>query len=551
MLTHLAHNLWLGACLPGSYAFRRALRDVAGVQWAVLRQLLRQNATSRYGRVYDFASITSVAEYQRRVPLVDYDHLRPAIEQIAAGVQGVLTSERVLLLEPTSGSSAATKLIPYTAGLQASFQRALSPWLADLLLHDPQVRRGRAYWQVTPLAQQEQRSSGGLPIGFAEDSAYLGGLQQSLSGLVLATPPGLARLASLETLRYVTLLALLRCADLSLISVWNPTFLSLLLERLAPWGEQLVRDLAQGTLSPPEPLTPALAARLGRWLRPDPQRAALVQQALKAAPSAPELHRMLWPRLRLVSCWADGYAARSAYSLARNLPQAILQPKGLIATEGFVSFPLLKQPGAALALRSHFFEFLPSCGGEARLAHQLALGASYEVVISTAGGLYRYRLYDQVEVVGHLGACPLLRFQGKNNLVADWFGEKLNEQHVRSALEALFSRYAITPSFAMLACNTSLHPPAYTLYLEAAIAPALQPSLAHALEQQLQQNIHYRYCRNLGQLGPLRIFKIHHGAQNAYLTACQRHGQRSGDIKALALHRYDGWETIFVPEGSV
>lgn len=551
MLTHLAHNLWLGACLPDYYAFRRALHAVAGVQWAVLRDLLRRNAASRYGRAHGFASITSVAEYQRRVPLVDYDQLRPAIEQIAAGAQAVLTSEAVRLLEPTSGSSAATKLIPYTVGLQASFQRAISPWLADLLLHEPQVRRGRAYWQVTPLAQQKRRSSGGLPIGFAEDSAYLGGLQQRLSGLVLATPPALALLDSIETLRYVTLLALLRCGDLRLISVWNPTFLSLLLERLVPWGEQLVRDLARGTLCPPEALPPTMAARLGHWLRPDPQRAALVHMALQAAPSAPELHRMLWPHLRLVSCWADGYAARYAHSLAQSLPQAMLQPKGLIATEGFVSFPLLNQAGAALALRSHFFEFLPVAGGQPRLAHQLALGESYEVVLSTAGGLYRYRLYDLVEVVGHLAACPLLRFQGKRNLVADWFGEKLNEQHVRAALDALFSRYAIDPSFAMLACNTSLHPPAYMLYLEAVITPDIQPTLAQALEQQLEQNIHYRYCRSLGQLGPLRIFKIHSGAQNAYLAACQRHGQRSGDIKMLALHRRDGWETIFAPEGSV
>ena len=48
---------------------------------------------------------------------------------------------------------------------------------------------------------------------------------------------------------------------------------------------------------------------------------------------------------------AAGYAAR----LARLLPQARLQPKGVLATEGFVSFPLAGHPGHALSLGSHFF----------------------------------------------------------------------------------------------------------------------------------------------------------------------------------------------------
>jgi hypothetical protein len=57
--------------------------------------------------------------------------------------------------------------------------------------------------------------------------------------------------------------------------------------------------------------------------------------------------------------------------------------------------------------------------------------------------------------------------------------------------------------------------------------------------------MHYRYCRELGQLGPLRIFRISAGANNAYLAECRRRGQRIGDIKPLALHRQDGWETVF------
>jgi len=42
-----------------------------------------------------------------------------------------LTEEPVLLLEPTSGSTSAKKLIPYTRGLQREFSSAIGKWLWD------------------------------------------------------------------------------------------------------------------------------------------------------------------------------------------------------------------------------------------------------------------------------------------------------------------------------------------------------------------------------------------------------------------------------------
>ena len=58
------------------------------------------------------------------------------------------------------------------------------------------------------------------------------------------------------------------------------------------------------------------------------------------------LGEALWPRLVLVSCWADAAASDSAASLRRRLPHARLQPKGLLATEGVVSLPLLAGAGS-------------------------------------------------------------------------------------------------------------------------------------------------------------------------------------------------------------
>ena len=473
-MLHIAANaLWYLLCVPESLAFHRARRDVAGSQRELLLRLLRRNADTDFGRRHGFGSIRSAAEYQARVPLSTYDDYREAIARIGADERAVLTRDRVLLLELTSGSTAPTKLIPYTAALKAEFGRAVAPWIVDLYSHQLPLFTGQAYWSVTPVTRRNERTPGGIPVGFEEDSEYFGRLQGALIRSIQAVPPLVRLIDDMDAFRYVTLLFLLRSRALTLISVWNPTFLILLVNRLAGWWPRLAGDISRGTLSPPTPLAPDLQAQLTSLLRPDPRRAAEIRAAATVHGETGALHARLWPRLRLVSCWADGHAERYAAELARLFPQARLQGKGLLATEGVVSFPLTGYAGAALALRSHFFEFLPAdaqqgsvTGDLPVLAHQLETGGCYAVVLTTGGGLYRYQLHDLVEITGRHGACPLLRFLGKGSHISDHFGEKLNERHVQGALDTLLARFAVAAAFAMVALEGADGGPAYTLFIE-------------------------------------------------------------------------------------
>ncbi len=541
MFTYVANSLWLLACLPEAHAFRQAQRDVAGTQHRLLLRLLHQNADTVIGRRYRFAHIRSIADYQARVPLSTYADYQEAIEHIGRGKPGVLTRDPVLLLEPTSGSTAATKYIPYTAALRAEFERAIAVWIADLFTHDPRLMAGAAYWSVSPVAYDNRYTVGGIPIGFEDDRAYLGRMQQWLAQAILAVPSTVRLIHDMDTLRYVTLLALLRRRDLALISVWNPTFLTLLVRNLSAWGLRLAIDIAEGTLTPPTPLAPQVKASCARSHYPDAQRAGEVYAALCNSNNPALLHTQLWPHLRLISCWADAQAALCVPPLAQSFPQAQIQGKGLIATEGFVSIPLVGQSGAALAVRSHFFEFLPTDGGTARLAHELETGGRYAVVLTTAGGLYRYQLYDLVEVSGWQYTCPLLRFVGRSNGCVDWFGEKLHEQHVRAALAGLLTQYTITPDFVMLTCAEYGDQHAYTLLIEADSVPDhMLCQLARDLDAALATNYHYRYCRDLGQLAALRVRRVVDGHER-YLAATIARGQRAGDIKPPLLRQGAGW----------
>ncbi|MDQ6802466.1 MAG: GH3 auxin-responsive promoter family protein [Acidobacteriota bacterium] len=452
MICGLANSLWLAGCLPELARFRRATTHVREEQEKILFRFLR--GESDFAKQHDFSSIKTIRDYQQAVPLRRYEDFQPWIDRIAAGEKNVLTPERVDLFEPTSGSSGATKLIPYTASLQREFQRGIRAWIADLFLHDPQLMLGPAYWSVSPPVAR-RKTDGGIPIGFDDDSAYVGGWQRRLVQKVTVKTP---------------------TSDVRLISIWNPTFLSLQADRL-----------------------PAL------------------------------------PNLRVISCWTDANAAAPATHLAKLFPHAKIQGKGLIATEGFISFPMNGHEGTALAIRSHFLEFIPLGSETALLADELDAGQQYAVVITTGGGLYRYQLDDVIEVAGRIGQCPLIRFVGRQGLVSDWFGEKLNEAFVAGVLRESLRN---APSFAMLACDTDI--PAYVLYIDGDIPD----EAAEDIDTRLRRAFHYDYARFLGQLQPLRICRVERGAE-AYQQFCIRSGQQAGDIKPLALDRRNGWSRVF------
>ena len=185
------------------------------------------------------------------------------------------------------------------------------------------------------------------------------------------------------------------------------------------------------------------------------------------------------------------------------------------------------------------------------LAHQLALGHEYVVIVTTGGGLYRYRLGDVILVTGFVGQCPVVIFRRREKKVVDLFGEKLSEEFVSEMLANEFASREIHSTFAMLAPATEGTDTSYVLYV--AFANDDRPdaeelrALVHSLESRLSAAYHYGYARRLGQLSPLRLFVVDHGTDPTgdYLRACAARGKRLGDIKSTVLHSATDWSLLF------
>ncbi len=302
------------------------------------------NTNSQYGRAHGFDRVFSVRDWQNRVPVVGYDELEPWVQRASCGERNVLTAEPVRVFERTSGSTAPNKLVPYTNTLLAEFAAATGPWLHDLYTSLPALRGASGYWSISPAMRGPERTPGGVPIGFADDTQYFGSLARMALRRTLAVPPAVARLQDMEAWSMATARHLVASANLGLVSIWHPSFFTLLLRTI----EARLDELLGG-------LTPRRAADV---------RARLGRYALGEA---------LWPRLALVSCWADGASADALPALRRYVPHARVQPKGLLATEGVVSFPLLHgdESHEVAAVAGHFLEFvdLEHPKSRLRLAH--------------------------------------------------------------------------------------------------------------------------------------------------------------------------------------
>lgn len=515
---------WLAASLPEYRRFKRAAKNLERTQRDRLRHYLRRNADTAFGLQHNFAGINSWEAFSEQVPVRDYDDFEPWITRIAAGELKVLTHDPVRLFEPSSGSSGPAKLIPYTQSLQREIRNGVAVWSAHNFLSQPELLSGRSYWSLTPQMDAMEATESGIPIGFDEDSAYLGGMTQYLINRTLATKPAVRLVSDMDVFWHTTLLMLLQCSDLRFISVWHPSYLGLLIERMRRNWPSLLQDLESGYSLD----TPALQ------IRQSPARARELRST-----GCEDLH-LIWPKLRTISCWTDGHAATFIPQLHTLFPKATIQAKGLLATEGFITIPL----GALrpLAIRSHVLEFLDS-EDKAHAPWQIEKGEEYSVVITTGGGLYRYRIGDRIRVDDFFGEVPCLSFIGKEDQVSDFYGEKLNENFVASVCSNVFAKNDLNPRFALLAIEETLSTPTYVLYLE--LDGAIPDSLALQLDQALRNNPHYDLCVRLGQLGNAKIARIRNDAFGLYAKRLSDMGMRLGDIKPTPLSRHNGWHRCF------
>jgi len=508
-------------------SFLKGSDDVLKIQEFYLLDIIKDNCDTVYGRRFKFSEINGISEYQKQVPISDYDDHESYIKMHMEGTEKGLVEEPIELFELSSGSTAASKYIPYTKGLQSDYMAGVKPWLYNLYHHYPELMQGKAYWSVSPIASERTYTTSGIPIGFQDDTGYFDFIQKHLFNKLFVIPSEIKLISDMEDFRYVTLLFLLKEKKLSLISVWNPTFLINLLEVFFTYQAQLIEDIERGQITLPNHSDLPLSLR--KRVKPSKKRASELRQL--STKTGRCIFHEVWLNLRLISCWDQGNSKPYKKRLEGYFSDVAIQGKGLLATEGIVSIPL-EGIGCPVSYRSHFFEFQDRDNNEIKLLHELEKGKLYDVIMTTRGGLYRYRLNDIVKVTRHYHQVPCIEFIGKASNVSDFFGEKINEMHVRD----IFSRLQLLDAFIFLAPTQQGDNFCYTLF-----TVVERDDLSSIVEEELSKNFHYKYARDLNQLDHVRVFKMTGDYEKAYYDfLATRKNMKLGDIKFQSLIKVTG-----------
>ena len=147
----ITHSLLRLSAAKDARFFHSRLNRVSETQWEILKNILRRNSSTDFGKQHRFDMIHSPSEFASRVPVREYEEFDPWIERVERGEKNVLTAEDILLMEPTGGSTRGSKLIPYTPSLKREFQRGINTWIADLYRGFPGLRKGSQYWSISPV----------------------------------------------------------------------------------------------------------------------------------------------------------------------------------------------------------------------------------------------------------------------------------------------------------------------------------------------------------------------------------------------------------------
>jgi hypothetical protein len=505
--------IWRSRALATS--FLRQTSRTGDVQHARLLELVARHAESQFGRDHHFREVRTPADFRRFVPVRGYEGHEPYIARVREGDLGALfgPGTDVLMFAMTSGTTATPKTIPVTREALGNYREGWTIWGIQAFDAHPEILR----WGLKPILQlvsnwRETTTSAGIPCG-----AITGLTAQMQNPLVRTTycmTPDTMRIKDIEA-KYYTALRLSVFRNVGATMAANPSTL-LAIARLGDREkETLIRDVANGTIDPrwdiPTDVRAALSLRT-RWKRPKTARRleSIVRRTGRLLP------KDYWPNLDFLANWTGG--TMGAY--LRHYPEFFgdrpVRDIGLIASEGRMTIPVEDNtPGGILDIRHHYFEFIPEDQGDLETpetveATDLIEGRNYFILPTTAGGLYRYHIYDLVRCIGFHGKAPVIEFLNKGAHISSLTGEKLSEFQVVAALKVAQAALRLPlKSFLMLPAWGE--PPNYNLLVEEDDVPSGEAAdlLATEVESQLARlNVEYENKRLTLRLGPVRVRRI-------------------------------------------
>jgi len=372
------------------------------------KKLIAQAQETEFGRLHDFKSIKTYREFKERVPLMDYEDVKPFIERMMMGEQNILWPTEVTWFAKSSGTTSdKSKFIP----------------LSQEAMEDCHFKGGKDMLSIYCNNYPETRifSGKGLTLGGTHQlnqksgSTYFG----DLSAVIMEHLP--------MWVEYI------RTPDLKIAL-------------MGEWESKLDR-IAHQTVD--EDVTNL--AGVPSWMLILLQHIVI----MKGASNILEV----WPNLELFMHGGMNFGPYKA-QYAKMIPSDQMNYLELYnASEGFFGIQDQKNSDEMLLMLDYgiFYEFIPAAQADDENPTVLCLDqveahVPYAMVITTNAGLWRYKIGDVI-VFSNLSPYRI-RISGRTKHFINTFGEELVIDNAEKALaiacektDAIVQEYTAGPIY--------------------------------------------------------------------------------------------------------
>ncbi len=449
-------------------------------QEKTFKELITAAAGTRFGEEHGFGEIRTYRDFVRRVPVREYEDLRPYIERIISGEQDVLWRGKPLYFAKTSGTTSGAKYIPIS-------------------------------WESMPTHIKAARNALLLYIARTGNAEFTEGKMIFLQG-----SPVLGETGGIKTGRLS-----------GIVAHYVPPYLQK--NRLPSWQTNSIEDWEEKVdkiIGETLPEDMRLISGIPSWVQMYFEK-IIEKTGRKVGEVFPDFSLFVYGGVNFAP-----YRKIFEQLIGRKVDYLELYP----ASEGFIAYQDAGyDEGMLLNLDAGiYYEFIPAdeFHGEnpVRLnLRQVEKGVNYVIILNTNAGLWGYNIGDTVEFVS---LNPYrIKVTGRIKHFISAFGEHVIAQEVENAIaEAQKRTGAKVKEFTVA---PQVRPPAGLPYhewlVEFETPPSDPGSFARIIEEMMnRQNSYYR---DLTQGAILRAAVITPVEKNAFYAYMKSLGKLGGQNK--------------------
>ncbi|MEQ8304819.1 MAG: GH3 auxin-responsive promoter family protein [Cyclobacteriaceae bacterium] len=471
--SYIAKQTTSWACQPGVFQSR------------ILSEITSKASNTAFGKDHDFQSIASYEEFKKRVPIRDYEALKPYFDRTTSGEADVLWPGQPLYLSKTSGTTSGTKYIPVTK---------------DSMPNHINSARNALLSYVHQTGHSEFLDGKLIFLSGSPELDEKAGIKTGrLSGIVNHHVPGYLRTNQMPS--YET-----NCIE--------------------DWEEKLEKIIDE-TIDQKMTLISGIPPWVQMYFDKIQQRTGK-----KIKDVFPDFSLFVYGGVNF-----EPYKSKLFESIGKSIDSIELYP----ASEGFIAYQDSQhEEGMLMLLNSGiFFEFIPAEEyfeeNPRRLqVEEVELGKNYALIINSNAGLWGYSIGDTVKFVSRNPYRVIVSGRIKHFISA--FGEHVIGEEVEKAMKETMKKFSdveiveftvapqVTPREGL---------PHHEWLISFAKAPDDLPNFAKTLDEQLRGlNVYYDDLIRGNILQPLKINTL---KPDAFIEYMKSQGKLGGQNKVPRL----------------